>query len=405
MIDVRVKAVPDNAALLHGQRGLFLNGTVQQIHQIPEILQIVEDAADGGTLDGFCRLLRQRGENLADRREHADGVAEGDQISGIGCLIGHFRQKPLQIINRRQILAELIAVHTEAAERLHRVQPLFDRAPVYQGLLKKAVQKAGAHGGLRVIQHPEKRPVFVFLAKRLRQFQIAAGRAVQQHVFAGQISRDARNIAQIIHLGVIEIAKQRAGSRNAALKIINAERNQRGNTEMFLQQTDAGRLVKIVHIQRRDSDAEALLQLVEADAAHQKGFVAENLGGCVANDLIIDFAAVSDLCQIKLAGGDVADSDAGHTRPVGDAENVIILSLLQGLHIDVGAGCDNSGHLPLHHPFGETRILHLLTDSDLIALFHQSGDIGVHGVIRDAAHGRALFQAARFSGQRQLQFF
>ena len=70
-----------------------------------------------------------------------------------------------------------------------------------------------------------------------------------------------------------------------------------------------------------------------------------------------------------------------------DAADVIILIFVQHAAFRHGAGGDDAGNIPLHQALGGGVVFHLFTDGDLVAFLHQPGDIGVHTVEGDAAHG------------------
>ncbi len=103
------------------------------------------------------------------------------------------------------------------------------------------------------------------------------------------------------------------------------------------------------------------------------------------------------------SGGDVAPAEARLFPIQADGQKKIVL-----LFADVGgvrhrARGDDADDVPVHQALGRLRVLQLLADRDLVALFNQPVHIDVHRVIGNAGHGRALGQTAVLPRQRQLQ--
>ncbi|CCX63470.1 unknown [Firmicutes bacterium CAG:791] len=55
-------------------------------------------------------------------------------------------------------------------------------------------------------------------------------------------------------------------------------------------------------IQRIDDNGEAVSEILNVNAAHHKGFVADNLRGKVFLNFVQDFLNPRDLCGIKVTG-------------------------------------------------------------------------------------------------------
>ena len=78
--------------------------------------------------------------------------------------------------------------------------------------------------------------------------------------------------------------------------------------------------------------------------------------------------------------------------------SLVVFGFVQSLGIQIGTGSYHTDDFPFYNPPGLFRIFHLLTDCHFITAFYQSVDIGLGCMERDAAHGRAFFQATIFSG-------
>ena len=209
---------------------------------------------------------------------------------------------------------------------------------------------------------------------------------------------------QGIFLGFQKIPKQRAGGDDTAAIVPDTKPFHRAHMEMLRQRPVAEIVVEIPGFQGRNGNMQAASQILQVNAADQKGVVADDFRRHELVDFIQQLPLAVHLRQETVPGGHIGHR---HAVPVLHADNghqVIIFSLIQPLGIQIGAGGHHPGHLPLHHAFGGFRILHLLADGHLVPLLNETTHIGLRRVIRHAAHGRPLLKAALLSGQGQLQF-
>ena len=109
------------------------------------------------------------------------------------------------------------------------------------------------------------------------------------------------------------------------------------------------------------------------------------------------------LGKLHLSGGDVGKADAKSILCQIEGTQKVIFSFGQHRAFDDGARGGDPDNFSLNYAFGLIRRLHLLTDGDLVALFHQLLDIGIAGMIGHATHGRPLRQAAVPASESQLQ--
>ena len=108
----------------------------------------------------------------------------------------------------------------------------------------------------------------------------------------------------------------------------------------------------------------------------------------------------------ELTGRELAEGDAGAVP--GEEDGADVVATLLGEHGAVrdGAGGDDADHVALHQALGQSRVLQLLADGDLVALGDELGDVTLGAVIGDAAHGRALFGILDVpvpGGEREVQ--
>ena len=110
----------------------------------------------------------------------------------------------------------------------------------------------------------------------------------------------------------------------------------------------------------------------------------------------------------ECAGRYVAEAKAVCTGCAVDAGVIIIFGFHQHRTFRHGAGRYDADDVALHQPLRQGRVLHLLTDGDLVALCDQPRDIALRGMIRHAAHGNLILRAFVLSmvarGERQVEF-
>ena len=395
VVNILIEACFDDAALPDRDGRFLFDGPVQQIQQVFELIQILMDVPQVSVFP--------HGQGLADGAQHAQGIAHGDQVPGIGGQVGDPGHQPFQIIDGTHIFPHFVPVHTVVAQLLDRVEAALDGLPLDQGLFQEAVEEPGSHGRPGPVQDPEEGTALLLLPQGLGQLQVAAGGRIQQHIAAGRINGQAGHIGKGILLGIVEILQQSAGGQSRLLPVINAQGDQGGYPEMPQQELRGRSVVKIMGVQRIDGDMLAVAQLRQVQAAHQESLIADDLGRGVADDLVPDLLVRGQLRGQELAGTDIRRRDAGTAAVVVDAENIIIPALFQGFHIQVGTGGDHPDNGPFDHAPGSLRILDLLADGHFMAVGHQPGQVGIHRVIGHAAHGRPLRQAALLARQGQFQ--
>ena len=112
---------------------------------------------------------------------------------------------------------------------------------------------------------------------------------------------------------------------------------------------------------------------------------------------------------MSLTGGEITEGRAASLTVQINAAEVVAGLIIQTCGVDNSAGGHHPDNIPLHQPLGGGGVLHLLADGHLVALGDETGNIGLAGVIGDAAHGDPFFLrlgvlAVVPGGQGQVQF-
>jgi hypothetical protein len=121
-----------------------------------------------------------------------------------------------------------------------------------------------------------------------------------------------------------------------------------------------------------------------------------------AGDGSADFFS-AQLCGVGLAGGNVRKAQARLFALEVQAGNVVVTVVLQHAAFNDRTGGDHPDDVPLDKAFRLGGVLHLLTDSHLIALSDQARHIALVAVEGHAAHRGALRKAALLAGKGKIQ--
>ena len=174
--------------------------------------------------------------------------------------------------------------------------------------------------------------------------------------------------------------------------------------EMPFQQILGGSEIKLFRLALVDAAVQAAHQAIVEGGSDHIIAAAQDLRRGEPAQLGGGGGGVGADGDIECAGGNIAESKAELFAAI-QAGKIVVLALLQHTAFGDGAGGDNAGDLPLHKALGGGGICHLFADGYLVTLLHQPCDVGIHTVIRNAAHGSLLFLGltAVTGGQSQIQ--
>ena len=396
LVDLLIIAVPDNISLFHGNGRFVPDRAFQQAAQILQRIHIL--------INLFQQIRLHFLKQIPDGRQHFQRSFKRSQIPRIGCPICNLRKQTFQIINRRQILPDFLSGNRLIFQFFHGIQPKYNFFFINQRLLYTFSQHPGPHSCFCLIQNPEQGASLLFFTQSLTQLQISPGGAVQKHIFSRYIRRNMRQIGKRVLLGLQKILKERAGTDNAAVIILQPQAAETGYVKMFQQLFSAQRIVKIPGLQRINGNAQPVFQAVQVHSAHIKSFIADNFRRHESADLVHQPGAVRQLRHQIFSGGNIRDRNTVPVRNIDNTHNIIIFRLIQSLRIYVCTGGNNPHNFPFYNSFGLLRVFRLFTDSHLISPGYKFIEIPFHGMIRNAAHGRPLLLPAVFSCQGNFQF-
>ena len=206
-------------------------------------------------------------------------------------------------------------------------------------------------------------------------------------------------------LRLIEVLQKRSRRNHPDRELLYTESDQGIYLEMPEKDTLTAVIVKDMRLKRIDRDTITPSQIVHVKAADKECLVADHLGRFVFHQFIVQLPEILHLRQIIVTGRDIRHGNSDPCRRVGNAHQEIIFGLLERLHVQICAGCDDPDDIALHKPLRQLRVLHLFTDSHLVASADQFGQIPLDCMIRDSAHRCALLESACLSRQGDLKLF
>ena len=137
LVDLRVHAVADEAAVA-GQRGrLVLDGAFDPAADVGEIVELADQAPDERRL-----TFAQQRTNAGDSGQR---LAQADEVARPGRRQRHARRQPLQILDGLERLAQLAAIGRAKGQLLDGVEPVANRFERHQRAQQPATQQPAAH--------------------------------------------------------------------------------------------------------------------------------------------------------------------------------------------------------------------------------------------------------------------
>ena len=401
VVKLLVCSVADETALAQQEGRIVDDGPVDLLLEIRERVELLIDALQIRRAHPGQALfdLRQRGRALRQRGQiPARGRAGHDA--------GHGALKIGDLAQRQQ---QLLAVDGLFDQLLNSGQTARDLRGAEQRPLHPRAQQTAAHGGLRLVEDPEKAPALFLAAHRLRQLEIPPGSKIELHEFARNIELQLADVRQIVLLQIPQRQQQRTGRQRHARKLRQAKllrafaelRSDRGLTQ--------GR-VKLRVFAEVHAGVEALAQQVGQRLILRRRTAEERFGRQEAAKLVLYVlhrVGSGDLRGAERAGRYVAEAQAVSPRRAVDAGIIIVFRLHQHRAFRHGAGRHDADDVALDEPLGQRRVLHLLADGDLVALGDEAGDIALGGMIGHAAHGDLVLGAFVLGmvarGERQIE--
>ncbi len=236
------------------------------------------------------------------------------------------------------------------------------------------------------------------------QLQVAPGGIVEDHEVLHVVGRQYPDMLERAPLGLPQVMEDGAGGADRGGQIGTAEGLERGTLEEFPDQPGSavgghrpvGHRIDHAFGQGRGQGTPQRLPLPIVDQQHfprlQRGqFAAYPLQG-------------TDFGDAEFAGGDVEQGHPVATRAGADeGHQVVVLLGLQGFGVDHQPRGDDPHHLPLDDALGLARVLHLLADGHLVAVFHQAVDVGLATVVGDAAQRDFVLRPLVAGGQGDVQ--
>ena len=383
-IHLAVEAVPDQLALPNGERRLIHQRLPNEGGKVVEVVQRLVQLMQAA--------LFKAGQLGLYQRQLLHGGAQGRQITAACRAVYDAAHQALHVGDALQGQNQFLPLHGVLHQRRHGGAAAVDLRDGQQRTLQPRAHQAPAHGGFRLVQHPQETALLLLAAQRLRQLQIAAGGQVQLHELAPAVVFQIVHVGQVGFLRLVQVAQQRA-QRQKYRRVVPGQAVQRVVAKLAADQLFRRFHLEAARRQLFQMAVQLILQKGMKRLVKEGGFVHHRLGGGKAGQLVDKLLHPFRAGKgggVGLAGGDVAGAQGGVVLVQIDTGAEIGASLLQTGAVDHRTGGDHPDDVPLHQPLGLCGILRLLADGYLVALGDQPGNVGVRRVIGNAAHGHPL---------------
>ncbi len=137
LAQVRVPALPDQAAFLQGERRLVLQGLFKEFLKVRERSDLLGERAQEGAVQGS--------EGLREPRQAAQEAPQGDEVAGVGHAEGRAAGEPLQVPHALQAPPQPVPGGRGVHQGGHRLLAAEDGLAVEQRAKHPLAEQAGAH--------------------------------------------------------------------------------------------------------------------------------------------------------------------------------------------------------------------------------------------------------------------
>ena len=177
-VDLLAVAGAEDTALAHGKRRLVADRAVDARAEVGERVHL-RDVAQRRAV----HVLQQRRQLRQLRAAERQCV----QVAPVGRAVHRARDKALHIADLPQAADQPAPQHALTHQLLHRTEAAADLHGAQQRALDPGAQQTAAHGGLLLVENPQKAPALFLCAHRLRQFEIPPRGKIELHELACNI--------------------------------------------------------------------------------------------------------------------------------------------------------------------------------------------------------------------------
>ena len=394
LVHLGAVSVPDHPTLTDGKGRLVHDS---RIDQLPNVRQRIDGFRN---IPKFLRgsLFRQKGLDIG---QSTNALADGPQIPSACRTHADLGDQSLDIEQIGQKGVQILPQHKVTVQFGNGALAAADTGNIGEGMLDKAAQKAGTHGGGGFVQHPQKGSPTLLTQHGFTKLQIPSGGNIHLQKLGGLIQMQLPQEGHVPHLGFGNIGGSRTGGNQCRrIGILHVD------AELLLRPGNSLGFHEILRASVLKQTADTLgVKFLQSRQKIRRG-IENHLFGGVGGQLVLQLGhhvPATERGSTHVGRGHVRKADARRIPVKDDGSQIVVLGILQKIVLHHGTGSNDPHHLTAHQALGLGGILGLLADGHLVAHGDQLADISLAGVIGHAAHGRPLRLAAVPAGERQGQ--
>ena len=390
-VELGREAAADDPAVGERRGELVGEGAVNLVGELRERKESAEDLGEEGRSGG------RGGEALAQGRDGAEGGGDGGDVARAAAAERDAGDGAGEVADGGERGAQGREGGAAGDEGADGVEARVDRGLVAERAAEPGAQEARAHRRAGRVEDLVERGAGVAACAVREEVEVGARRFVERHVPGGGAEREAANVRDVAVQVLAHATQEGAGGRVERGAALAAEAVERGDAEVAQELVVGRDGVEVPFVDGRHAGDAGLGEggedLVVARLGRSAGAVRDDrLAGREARKGGGELRAAGGRLAEELARRELEDADdeaLGALAGLGDDGDEVVVGVLgEERLLGDGARGDDAGDLAADHAaaLDALRVLHLVADGGLEAGADDLGEIGVEGVVRDAAH-------------------
>ena len=332
------------------------------------------------------------GQELGDGERALQAGADRQQLARIGTAQGAARRQPLEIPKAVQLRAQAGQQCLVAEQRFHVVEAALDRVPIAQRRQDRPAQQPCSHRRPRAIQGREQGVVATAVEEIGGELQIALRGLVDAEMCVDRLHDEVVEVGSIVQGVLPDETDQSAGGPHFRVGAPQSERAQVDHAELAAQDLVVSVGVEVpVRIAVEHQVRPFCQHPLRGRAGVQQAFLDDQLARCQTLHVVAQpqlRLAGRQAGGSQLPGGKIGPRQRQGRAAVGQRRQVVVAGVVEQALVHDRSRGDHLDDPPLGQPtLGKPD---LLADSHLASGPQQLRQVGLRGVMGNAAHRHAV---------------